>query len=198
MSCIDLLFSRILCVVANLRYKSQAEGVLLQVRELIRDESSNGELENLVDALILAEDHRFNYHYGIDVRAIFRAALITFFAGRTQGASTITQQLTRVITGDYRRTFSRKFRELCLAAWVDSKVAKKDQAVAYLCIAYFGWRMSGWKQAITRLQINSPCSFPDAAAVVARLKYPEPRQPSPEQARRVRARQGHILKLQGA
>lgn len=189
------MFSLLFRSIAQLRYQSQAEAVLVQIRKLNSSYPSSTDFQTLIEALIQAEDHRFYSHYGVDIRSIVRAIMITVFTSCTQGASTITQQLARVITGDYRRSIARKFKELCLAAWLDSKVAKHEQAIAYLCVAYFGWRMNGWRQAVNRLRIDFPCSASDAAAVIARLKYPEPHHPSPRQLRRIRNRQNHILGL---
>lgn len=189
------MFSFLLRNIARLRYKSQAEMVLFQARKMTENYPSSDDFQMLVDALVQAEDHRFYSHHGVDVRSIMRAIMITAFTNRTQGASTITQQLARVITGDYRRSVDRKFKELCLAAWLDSKMAKHEQAVAYLHVAYFGWGMNGWRQAVRRLRIDFPCSAKDAAAVVARLKYPEPQHPSLKQLCRIRNRQNHIIGL---
>ena len=50
------------------------------------------------DALLATEDPRFYQHTGIDYRGILRAALKNIMAVRvTQGGSTITQQLTKVV-----------------------------------------------------------------------------------------------------
>jgi membrane peptidoglycan carboxypeptidase len=178
------------------RYQELAEYVLLKVRELtIKDDVFLDDIDILIDALVYAEDHRFYSHYGIDTRSIARAVALTALTRKVQGGSTITQQLTRVIVGDYSMTVARKFKEICLASWLNNKVSKHEQAVAYLEIAYFGWRMNGWRQAVNRLKISTPCSMEDAAGVVARLKYPEPRNPNLRQTLRIQSRKKHIIKL---
>ncbi len=50
--------------------------------------------EDLVNAFVAIEDSRFWTHEGVDVKGIFRAALVGLSSGRfSEGASTITQQL---------------------------------------------------------------------------------------------------------
>src|SRR5436190_14621586 len=51
--------------------------------------------KHLVDELIATEDRKFYTHLGFDPRALARAAASTVTAGRTQGGSTITQQLVK-------------------------------------------------------------------------------------------------------
>lgn len=173
--------------------------VLVRVRSHLDHYHQHASLdfESLIEALIFAEDHRFYSHKGIDLRAIWRAIIATTFTGRSQGGSTITQQLVRVITCDYRRSIARKFKELCLAAWLDLHLPKKEQAIIYLHVAYFGWRMNGLRQTMLRMQINLPCSMTEAAAIVARLKYPEPRNPTSRHFIRIQCRQRHIIRLIG-
>lgn len=195
---LDLILSLLLRAVTRFFYEKQARSVLSRAQALLEPSQPQADLTILVHALVCAEDHRFYSHYGVDLRAIVRAIVVTTFTDTKQGGSTITQQLTRVITCDFRRTLSRKFKELCIAAWLDSRLTKQEQAVAYLHLAYFGWRMNGWKQAASRLHIAAPCSVAEAASIVARLKYPEPRSPTQRQMARIQSRKDHIVRLMGA
>lgn len=124
--------------------------------------------------LVLGEDRRFYSHYGIDTKALLRVVLAGIRSGKWAGASTVTQQLVRVITGRYERTFARKIRELSLASRVDSGFSKQYQLNCYLHLAYFGWQMNGLDQACRRMNIRLPCSIEQASEIVARLKYPQP------------------------
>jgi penicillin-binding protein 1A len=152
----------------------------------------------LKKALVLAEDRRFYCHHGLDTRAMVRA-LWSYVAKReVQGASTITQQLVRVLTGRYDRKLSRKCREIMLACLVDRELPKQVQINCYLKVAYFGWRMNGIKQALSRLQYLAPLSDKQAAQVIARLKYPEPQAPSPALQLKIASRAAYIEQLLSA
>ena len=74
-------------------------------------------LDTLSKLLISGEDHRFFYHLGFDIIAIARAVRNRLLYGRIEGASTIEQQLVRVLTNEYQRTFSRKIKEILLATY---------------------------------------------------------------------------------
>jgi hypothetical protein len=65
----------------------------------------------------------------------------------------------------------------------------------YLRFAYFGWNMNGYATACRRLAIptNSPISIRDAAALVSRLKYPEPKVASAPRNYLIRRRSEYLL-----
>lgn len=130
----------------------------------------------LIEALIAAEDHRFRHHRGVDVRAVARA-LLGMLTGRSLGGgSTIEQQLYRTLTGRRERTLVRKLRELLGARMLGGLLDKDALASLYLVVAYFGARMNGVEQACARMQIDlAAMDALQAAGLVARLKYPEPR-----------------------
>ena len=68
------------------------------------------------DALLATEDPRFYQHTGIDYRGILRAALKNIMSVRvSQGGSTITQQLTKVVFLSPERKLTRKIKEIILA-----------------------------------------------------------------------------------
>ncbi|WP_373277557.1 biosynthetic peptidoglycan transglycosylase [Chitinibacter tainanensis] len=174
-------------------FHSSAIDIVRRIEVIVQSSNVSSQCEMLISALIQAEDHRFYKHYGFECRAIFRSIFMTVFKGRIQGGSTITQQLVRTISNDYRRSVCRKFKEICLAALVDSKIQKSDQALAYLCVAYYGWRMNGLKQASIRLKIVPPYSLEDAASIVSRLKYPEPKAPTARRLQQINNRKLYII-----
>jgi penicillin-binding protein 1B len=93
----------------------------------------------LIDALKAVEDRRFDSHYGLDVRAILRAALVNLTAGEIrQGASTLTQQLVRsyFLTND--RTWRRKLREAVMAFALELRYDKRELLHAYVNEIYLG------------------------------------------------------------
>src|SRR5690606_20512217 len=100
--------------------------------------------------LVSAEDHRHRLHPGFDVIAIARAVWRRLSRGSCEGASTIEQQIVRVVTGRYERTYRRKLREIALAILVANSFPKAILPAIYLRIAYYGWRMNGYGEACRR------------------------------------------------
>ena len=148
-----------------------------------------------VVALVLAEDKRFYEHTGVDTIAIMRAIWKTLLMGHRQGASTIEQQLVRVVTHDYRPSISRKIKEIALASRIHNEFDKDWVAAAYLSSAYCGWRMIGIKRAALRLKIDIKApSDSDVAAIVARIRYPEPRCATSVTGSKIRQRTNFILR----
>ena len=150
----------------------------------------------IVRLLISGEDHRYFHHAGFDLRAICRAIYRRVFWGIQEGASTIEQQTVRILTGRYERTIARKVREILLATLVTEVVPKTILPEIYLEVAYFGWRMNNFRHACKRLALHPQrMSLEDAAGVVARLKYPEPRVTPFKRGRQIQDRKVHLLKL---
>ncbi|MGE3143004.1 MAG: transglycosylase domain-containing protein, partial [Hyphomonadaceae bacterium] len=90
-------------------------------------------------AFVAIEDRRFYHHFGIDVGSMMRAMVENIRYGRVvQGGSTITQQLAKNLFLDNRRTFRRKFQELALAVWLESKFNKDEILALYVSRVYFG------------------------------------------------------------
>jgi penicillin-binding protein 1C len=97
----------------------------------------------LVAATIATEDANFYSHPGYDAFAIIRA----FWQNLTSddivsGASTITQQLTRMLLfspGEQtRQTYTRKIREAILAAEITRRYTKDEILELYLNEIYYG------------------------------------------------------------
>lgn len=133
----------------------------------------------LIAALIAGEDRRFRTHPGFDSVAIARAFWNWLVTGRIRGASTIEQQLVRTVSRQYQRTIRRKVREILLAAAVSPLFHKDEIASLYLKVAYFGWRMNGYKQACMRLDYDpANLTIEQASRVIAALRWPLPHRPS--------------------
>ena len=150
----------------------------------------------MCDFLIVGEDHRFYRHPGVDMFALCRAVWKTLFCGSRQGASTIAMQLVRTIMGRYEQTWQRKLTEIILAVRLSQHVSKDRLPILYLWVAYYGWRMNNFKQACSRLGIDpqSVGAF-EAAKLVARLKYPEPRGFDVERIKKIHRRAIHLIEL---
>ncbi|MBU4529382.1 PBP1A family penicillin-binding protein [Hoeflea sp.] len=93
----------------------------------------------LVSAVIAVEDRRFYSHGGIDLRAIARAAIANLRGGGiSQGGSTITQQLVKVLYLSPERTFQRKLQEMVLAIALERQFGKDRILELYLNSVYLG------------------------------------------------------------
>ena len=80
----------------------------------------------LVQAVISIEDKRFFQHSGFDPMRIAKAIFVDLKQGRRdQGASTLTQQLAKMLWLDSRKTFARKFDELLITIHLEQKLTKQ-------------------------------------------------------------------------
>lgn len=150
--------------------------------------------QHVMDALVQAEDHRFGTHPGIDLIGVGRALFMTVCRRQRQGGSTIQQQLVRSTTGRYEATLRRKIREMVFAAALAQYFSDDQVLVLYLMNGYFGYGMVGLLQACDRLQIDARRATPrQAAELVARLRYPEPKARTPAQMTKIDRRAKHIL-----
>ncbi|MGE0207249.1 MAG: transglycosylase domain-containing protein [Candidatus Babeliales bacterium] len=131
--------------------------------------------QHLLDAFIAAEDHYFWSHYGISVRGIFRSLLINCYHGRiVQGASTITQQLVKLLFFDARKTYGRKLKEQIYALLVELQFSKDHILQTYMNHVYFGCGIYGVEAAAQRFWGKSACelSIDQAAMLAAIVKSP--------------------------
>ena len=146
--------------------------------------------------LVAGEDHRFHHHPGVDPIALCRAIWKTIFCGSRQGGSTIAMQFVRTATGRYDRTWRRKLLEMILAVRSTRHIGRDRLPALYIWVAYYGWRMNGFKQACLRVRLDAlSASEFESAMLVARLKYPEPRSLSRERMLRIQDRANHLMSL---
>lgn len=102
----------------------------------------------LIKAFIASEDARFFEHEGVDVAGIARALWEDAKAGGfVQGASTITQQITRSLLLSRERHLSRKVREAILATRLERNLTKDQILSLYLNEIFLGNRSYGVKAA---------------------------------------------------
>lgn len=103
----------------------------------------------LPEATVAIEDARFWEHGALDYQGILRALYDDVTSGQiVQGGSTLTQQLVRnLYIGDPQRTFSRKFREACLAEKIFQKLSRKQILTAYLNEVFYGRHAYGAQAA---------------------------------------------------
>ena len=98
----------------------------------------------VIDAFLAAEDDRFFEHPGFDYQGITRAAINLLRTGsRSQGGSTITQQLARVYFLTRERSFVRKAKEVILAVQIEREFSKEEILTLYLNKIFLGQRAYG-------------------------------------------------------
>lgn len=130
---------------------------------------------HLIDALVATEDSRFREHRGVDYIGILRAAVQNFLKGRrTQGASTITQQLARQTFQLYDNTYERKLVEVFLAERIENAYTKNEILELYLNRIYFGPGIYGI-EAAAHAYFSKPArelTLEESAAIVGLIKNP--------------------------
>lgn len=131
--------------------------------------------DDILKILSIAEDHRVYVHFGIDQYAMVRAIYYTNVKKEFQGASTIAQQLVRVITQRYEKNIVRKFREQLLAVLISKEYTWEEIASTYMNIAFLGSGMNGLDEYLVRKKLLiSKLTFEDKLQLISCLKYPEP------------------------
>ena len=121
-------------------------------------------------AFIAIEDRRFYNHWGVDPRSVGRAVWSNLTGGRTQGGSTITQQLAKFTFLTPKRTLGRKAREALIAFWLEAWLSKDEILERYLSNAYFGDNTYGLRAASLHYFSRQPEKLtPAQAAMLAGL-----------------------------
>ena len=104
--------------------------------------------KELVQALIATEDKNFYKHPGYDIVGLVRSMVANVLAGRVvQGASTLTQQLSRILFLSNEKTLTRKVKELQVAAQIEKTISKDKILEMYLNNVYLGSGAYGVKGA---------------------------------------------------
>jgi penicillin-binding protein 1A len=111
--------------------------------QLGSDTSENLKLWQLPDrvkkAFIAIEDRRFYDHDGVDYRGIARATWSNISSGGlAEGASSITQQVARMVYLDADKNFTRKLKEMRLAQKIEKELGKDQILERYLNLVYLG------------------------------------------------------------
>ena len=105
--------------------------------------------QDMINAIISAEDRTFFEHQGFDFKGIVNAFVINIkniFSKKNNnyvGASTITQQLVKNILLNNDQTISRKIKELILSLRIEKSYSKEFILELYLNEIYFGRRSYG-------------------------------------------------------
>lgn len=95
--------------------------------------------KNLQNAVIATEDKNFYKHKGYDVSGLARSTFANLLSGHVvQGASTITQQLARILFLSNEKTYTRKIKELIVAVRIEKTIPKSKILEMYLNNVYLG------------------------------------------------------------
>lgn len=151
---------------------------------------------NLVNAILATEDSEFYKHGGIDPKAILRAALKDAIARKkVQGASTLTQQLAKMVYLTPEKSFRRKINEAFLAVQIEKDFTKDQIFELYANLVYLGHGAYG-VEAASRLYFGKHAkelSIPEAAVIAGLIRAPNAYSPisHPE---RSKSRRDHVLR----
>ncbi|MBQ9460054.1 MAG: transglycosylase domain-containing protein [Oscillospiraceae bacterium] len=103
--------------------------------------------DHVVKALISIEDERFYEHKGVDWKST-AGQVVNMLRGRNvRGASTITQQLIKNLTGENQVTIRRKILEIFRALRFHEKYSDREILETYFNLVYFGHNAYGIEAA---------------------------------------------------
>ncbi|MFK7814223.1 MAG: penicillin-binding protein 1A [Maribacter sp.] len=105
--------------------------------------------ENIVNALVSTEDARYFDHSGIDARGTLRAFV---FLGKRGGASTISQQLSKLLftkraSNNLPARIMQKIKEWVIATRLERQYTKQEIIAMYLNEYDFGYAADGIRSA---------------------------------------------------
>ena len=118
-----------------------ADGIL--IKEFFTERRSYTPLsrmpDNVVNAVLATEDHRFYEHWGIVPLRLFKVIITDLLTlSKQQGASTLTQQLARRLYLTPEKTIPRKIKEIMAAIQIERTYTKPEILEMYLNQMSFG------------------------------------------------------------
>ena len=150
----------------------------------------------LVEGIVATEDADFYHHGGINPKAIARALLKDLIARKkVEGASTLTQQLAKMVFLNPEKSFRRKMNEAFLAIDIEKNFTKDQIFELYANQVYLGHGAYG-VEAASRLFFGKHArdlTLPEAATLAGLGRSPMPYSPilHPQAAT---ARRNHVLR----
>jgi penicillin-binding protein 1A len=129
-----------------------------------------------IDTLLFAEDKNFFRHHGVEYSAILRAVLNNTLRLRyAQGASTITQQLARIMLQNRQKRILRKLSEIRLARALEATLSKPKILELYMNHVYLGHGNYSFASAARFYYDKTPqeLSFNEFLSIVALIPSPE-------------------------
>lgn len=114
--------------------------VLLQTGNATRETLKLWQMpDQLAKAFVAIEDRRFYEHDGVDYKGVTRAMFSNLTSkGLVEGASSISQQVARMVYLNQERSFWRKIREIRLAQKLTTGLTKDQILERYLNLVYLG------------------------------------------------------------
>lgn len=152
--------------------------------------------KSLQQATIAIEDKDFYKHGPVDVRGIIRAAYSTLIKKKTQGGSTLTQQLVKTSLLTPEQTIQRKIKEIILSFVVEATHSKNSILEMYLNQVPYGGTAYG-VQAASQVYFNksvSDITLPEAAFLAGLPEAPSLYSPFGSHPEEAKARQEQVLK----
>ena len=138
--------------------------------------------QHVQDAFVYSEDERFWNHDGVDFQGIL-AAVPDILLGNARGASTITQQTIKNITGDNEDDgyagIERKLREIYRAIQLEKRYTKDDILESYLNLVSLNNNIYG-VQAAANYYFNkdvADLTIGEAACIAAITRSPAANDP---------------------
>lgn len=131
--------------------------------------------DKVTDALLAIEDYRFRDHVGIDPYRIAGAIYRNLTSDRTEGASTITQQLAKNLFLYKDQTYSRKVNEWAVALQIERLYTKDQILEMYMNYVFLGAGSYGYEAGARTYFGKSlkDLSLEEAALLAAIPKSPE-------------------------
>jgi penicillin-binding protein 1A len=149
----------------------------------------------LRNAIVAVEDEDFWKHIGINVWRVPSAAFRNLRAGRrSQGFSTLTMQLSRVLFLTPEKTYERKAKEIILAFQIEKNFTKEEIFTFYCNQIYFGHGNYG-VEATSRFLFSKSIkelTLPEAALIAGLAQNPSRLSPL-DHPQRATARRNHVL-----
>lgn len=156
----------------------------------------------LVQMLIASEDQAFYHHWGINLRRAAIVAVTNLLSFRIRaGASTITQQLSRMLFLTQKKTLERKIKEALTAIKLERTYSKDEILEMYFNQYYFSRGAYGvaaaahvfFNKNVSQLDVN------ECATLIGMLKGPNINSPfnNPDKALKARNRVLYVYYEQG-
>jgi len=119
--------------------KTPIENKIKEIKNIENYTELNNISQDLIDAVIAVEDHRFYVHKGIDLISTTKAIFTNIKQKElVTGGSSITQQLAKNMYFSQEKTFTRKFAEVFIVSYLEENLKKDEILELYLNTIYYG------------------------------------------------------------